>query len=332
MLRKVGLSGLLLGCLLAAPCFGQEWARKMFKGDYEHDFGKVAKDAKSEHRFVFENLYMENVHIVSARPSCGCTSVRIENPLVKTYEKGAIVAHFNTDTFRGPHGATITVTIDQPYYGEVQLQVRGDIRSDTVVEPGSVQYPSIDQGIAYDQKVTVTHSGQSDWQIREVKSSSPHISARAVETGRSYGEVSYQLLVRIDASQPVGYIDDHLILVTNDSRTPQLPVLVEGQVVPAITVSPASLFMGVVQPGQKVTKQLVIKGKKPFRVTSISCDDKAFQFNTAGAQTPKELHMIPVTFAAGSDLGKVTKNIKVKTDAGEGASELAAYAVVAAAQ
>ena len=29
--------------------------------------------------------------------------------------------------------------------------------------------------------------------------------------------------------------------------------------------------------------------------------------------------MIPVTFAAGSDSGKVTKNIKVKTDAGEGA-------------
>ena len=42
--------------------------------------------------------------------------------------------------------------------------------------------------------------------------------------------------------------------------------------------------------------------------------------------------MIPVTFAAGADLGKVTKNIKVVTDASEGASELAVYAVVAAAQ
>ncbi len=331
MLRKVGLSWLLLGCLVASPCFGQEWARKMFKS-YEHDFGKVAKDAKSEYKFVFENLYLEDIHIATAYPSCGCTSVRIENPLVKTYETGAIVAHFNTDTFQGPHGATITVTIDKPYYAEVQLQVKGDIRIDTVVEPGSVQFPSIDQGIAYDQKVNVSHSGQNDWQILKVNSSNPHISAKAVETGRSYGQVSYQLVVRVDANTPAGYLDDHLMLVTNDARTPQMPVLVEGQVVPSITVSPTSLFMGVVQPGQKVTKQLVIKGKKPFRVMSISCDDKSFEFNTTGAQTPKELHMIPVTFAAGADLGKVTKNIKVVTDASEGASELAVYAVVAAAQ
>jgi hypothetical protein len=304
----------------------------MFK-TYEYDFGTVAKDAKSEFKFVFENLYLEDIHIASAHPSCGCTSVRIENPLVKTYETGAVVAHFNTDTFQGPHGATLTVTIDKPYYGEVQLQVLGNIRTDTVVEPGSVQFPSIDQGVAYDQKASVTHVGQSDWKILDVKSSSPHISAQAIETGRSYGQVSYQLLVRVDANTPAGYVDDHLTLVTNDARTPQLPVLVEGQVVPTITVSPTSLFMGVVQPGQKVTKQLVIKGKKPFRVVSISCDEKAFQFDTSAAEkTPKELHLIPVTFAAGTDLGKVTKNIKVVTDAGQAVSELAAYAVVAAAQ
>ncbi len=331
MLRKLGLSWLVLGCLVAWPCFGQEWARKMFK-TYEHDFGKVAKDAKSEYRFVFENLYLEDVHIASAVPSCGCTSVRIENPLVKTYESGAIVAHFNTDTFQGPHGATLTVTIDKPYYAQVQLQVKGDIRTDTTVEPGSVQFPSVDQGTAYDQKVTVTHAGQNDWQILQVNSSNPHISAKAVETSRSYGQVSYQLVVRVNASTPAGYLNDHLVLVTNDASNPQVPVLVEGQVVSTITVSPASLFMGVVQPGQKVTKQLVIKGKKPFRVLSISCGDKSFEFDTAGAKTPKDLHLIPVTFVAGSDLGKVTKNIKIVTDAGQGASELAAYAVVATAQ
>jgi len=48
-----------------------------------------------------------------------------------------------------------------------------------------------------------------------------------------------------------------------------MPVLVEGRIVSGITVSPASLFMGVLQPGEQVTKQLVIKGKKPFRILSI---------------------------------------------------------------
>jgi len=88
----------------------------------------------------------------------------------------------------------------------------------------------------------------------------------------------------------------------------------------------------VVQPGQKVTKQLVVKGKKPFRVLGIECDDKSFQFDTSKEESAKELHLIPVTFTAGTDAGKVAKTIKIETDQGQMAPELAAYAVVAAAQ
>jgi hypothetical protein len=42
--------------------------------------------------------------------------------------------------------------------------------------------------------------------------------------------------------------------------------------------------------------------------------------------------LIPVTFTASADVGKVVKTIKIKTDQGEMTPELAAYAVVAAAQ
>ena len=80
--------------------------------------------------------------------------------MLKTYEKGAIVAHFNTDSFLGQRGATLTVTIDQPFYAEVQLHVRGYIRSDVVVEPGSVQFGSIDQGTAAEQTVAVNYAGR----------------------------------------------------------------------------------------------------------------------------------------------------------------------------
>src|SRR5664280_2188989 len=113
----------------------------------EHDFGPVARGAKAEYRFVFENLYLEDVHIAGVRTSCGCTTPSIENALLKTYDKGAILAHFNTDTFLGQRGATLTVTIDKPFYAEMQVHVRGYIRGDVVVEPGSVQVGSIDQGV-----------------------------------------------------------------------------------------------------------------------------------------------------------------------------------------
>jgi len=330
MLRRSILT-LLLTILVGTPCFGQDWAQKMFKVR-DHDFGSVARGAKVEYRFVFENLYLEDIHISHAYSSCGCTSIRIENPLVKTYEKGAIVAIYNTNSFYGPRGATLTVVIDEPFYAEVQLQDRGFIRTDVDFQPGSVQFDAIDQGTGYKQTVAVNYGGgREDWKILDVKSANPHITAKAVETGRDYGRVTYRLDVHVDKSMPAGYMNDHLMLVTNDDAGQQIPVLVEGRVTPGISVSPAALFLGEVQPGQKVTKKLVVTSKKPFRILAITCDDKkSFQFDLSKETTAAKLHQIPVTFVAGTDAGKIVKTIKIKTDQGEMTPELAAYAVVAA--
>ena len=75
MVRKVAIA-LLLILLSGSPLLAQPWAQKMFEST-RHDFGTVARGAKSEYRFVSSNLYVEDVHISSARSSCGCTSVRI---------------------------------------------------------------------------------------------------------------------------------------------------------------------------------------------------------------------------------------------------------------
>ena len=96
--------------------------------------------------------------------------------------------------------------------------------------------------------------------------------------------MNYDLKVHLDPKAPVGYINDYLMLVINDDRGTQIPVLVEGRVDAGITVSPAALFMGVLQPGQKVTKQLIVKSKKPFKILAINCDEKSFEFDISAEQ------------------------------------------------
>jgi hypothetical protein len=326
MYRKAG-SILLLVVLTGCPAFAQDWARKMFK-ETEHDFGYVARGAKAEYEFPLSNIYLEDVHIAGVRSSCGCTTPRIKQEWLKTYEKGAIIASFNTPLFLGRKGATVTVTFDKPFYAEVQLHVTGYIRGDVVFRPGSAQLGSVDQGTPADTKVAVGYAGRSDWQILEVKSANPHLSGKVVETARGGGRVSYELLVHLDANAPAGYVQDHLMLITSDRGSAQVPVPVEGYVAPPITVSPASLFMGVVPPGKQVTKQLVVRGSRPFRILSITCDDASFTFKTSEDGLPKALHVIPVTFAAGASTGKVVRTIRIETDLGETAPQLAAYAVV----
>ncbi len=329
MNRKIALPFLFI-FLAASAVSAQEWAKAMFKVT-EHNFGTCARNAIAEYRFVFENLYLEDVHVAGVRTSCGCTTPSVENATIETYEKGAILAHFNTDTFLGQRSATLTVTIDKPFYAEVQLHVRGNIRSDVSVEPSSLKFGAVDQGTAVEQKARINFSGNSDWRIVDVKSANPHISAQAIEISRANGQVNYNLKVKLDPNAPAGQINDYLMLTINDSRKTQIPVLVEGRVEAGVTVSPAALFMGVLQPGQKVTKQLVVKSKKPFKILAIECDDKSFKFDLSAENTAKSLHLIPVTFLAGEDMGKIVKTLKIVTDLGKSAPtpELSAYAVVA---
>ncbi len=83
-------------------------------------------------------------------------------------------------------------------------------------------------------------------------------------------------------------------------------------VISDLTVSPSSLMLGILQPGQKVTKQIVLKGKQPFRVTAIECDAPGFSFPSISEA--KTVHLIPVTFVAGKDPVKLTEKIIIRTD------------------
>jgi hypothetical protein len=318
--------------MLAAtvPASAQEWAKKMFETT-THEFGSVARGAKADYEYLFNNIYVEDLHVASVQSSCGCTQVRIKKADLKTYEQGAIVATINTQSFTGQRGATVTVTFDKPYYAEVQLHTSVYIRSDVVFTPGSVQFDTVDEGQPAEKQVAVNYAGRDDWRILEVKSANANVSAVAVETLRSNGQVAYNLVVRLNGAAPAGYLDDHLILMTNDQGSPQIPLALEGLVEPAVTISPESLFMGVLQPGEKATKQLVVRGKKPFRVESVTCEDPAFhaQLPAESEATPKTLHVIPVTFEAGDSVGKILVTIRVHTSLADTAPQLSAYAVVA---
>jgi hypothetical protein len=328
--RIISLLMLAVGLLATStePCRGQDWAAKMFT-TRSHDFGAVARGTKAVYRFQVKNMYEEDVHIASVRSSCGCTSPQIVKPDLKTFEVGEIVAELNTVSFIGQKHATITVTFDKPFYAEVQLQVTALIRSDVVVTPGEVRLGTVDQGKPAETRLSVVHAGRNDWQITDVKTADPHFEVELSETARGGGRVAYDLLVRLTKDAPAGYVQDQLVIVTNDAQAPEIFVDIEGRVTSAITVSPTTLFMGIVHPGQTVKKQLVVRGKQPFKIVGVKCDDKCFKV-TPGDEA-KPLHLVPVVYTAEASPGKVSRQITLLTDSGNG-DELVftAYAQVVA--
>jgi len=259
--RRHLLSALLISLLSASVVHAQDWARKMFS-EVSHDFGVVAKDAKVEYRFVFSNIYQEPVHVVGVRSSCGCTDPSVSKNDLKTYEKSEIVAKFNTRAFTGNHSATLTVTIDKPFYAEVQLNVWGEIRSDITVRPEQVGLGTVEQGQEIERRITITHSGKPDWKIVDVRSVNTNYEVEVVDGPRRNSQVSYDLVVKLKKDAPPGYVSDQLILVTNDPHAAQFPIEVEGLVNAELTATPQALSFGAVEAGHKAIRPVIVRGSQ----------------------------------------------------------------------
>ncbi len=233
-----------------------------------------------------------------------------------THEKGAIIARFNTDAFVGARGATVTVTFDKPFFAEVQLAVRGFIRNDVVFQPGSADFGTVDQGKRSARTITLSHAGRPDWRITDVRSSNPHLSARATEESRNTSQVTYQIAVRLDAKSPPGYLTDRLTIVSDDGQSHEIRLPVSGLVQDSLSASPSPLFLGVVAPGQKANKQIIVRGREPFHITGTVCKAPGFQVSAPDADAEKPLHVVPVTFVAPTDPGRMEATIQIETSLG----------------
>ncbi len=299
-----------------APASAQEWARKMFPVT-SHNFGTVAKGSKTDYRFVFRNLYEEDLHVVGVRTSCGCTSPSVTQNTLKTHETAEVVASFNTRTFTGQHGATLTVTFDKPFYAEVQLRVAGNIRGDVTFDPPFIDLGNVDLGKGTERKIRIARNGSSPWEIKDVRSANPNFEVTLSKPTHTGSQTLYDLVAKLKPSTPAGYIKGQLILVTNDARATQIPVDVEGRVVAEVTVSPQLLALGAVQAGQTITKNIVIRANREFTITGVYCSDGCL--TSKPKTTAARVHILPVTFQAGQAAGKVEQELKIATDLGEGA-------------
>jgi len=311
------------------------WAREMFDAT-SFDFGTVARGAKAEHRFTIENIYEEEMQIVSVESSCKCTLAKVTKQLLKKFEKAELVATIDTRSEPGAKDATIRVRFGGQFFAVVQVHTHVYIRGDIVVQPEAVQFGTIAQGVAMQQTAAISYApGRVDWQILKVECANPHITAHVAETGRTPARVNYTLTVILKADTPPGYVRDQVVLVTNDlnPRSSRIPVPVEGKIESVLSASPRQLLMGTVEVGKAVTQNIVLKGKTPFHVRSVKSNDDRFTFQTN--DEAKAVHIIPVTFQVtetDTAAGPVSTKIRIETDLpGSAVVEVAASVRVVAA-
>lgn len=319
----------------AAFLFGIAFVPSLCRGDWSdqafpvksHDFGTVAVAAKTEFRFPVHNPTDRTMHLQSVRTSCGCTTATIETPYLEPGQTGSILASFNTATHRGEKGATITVVVSKPVYSEVRLKVQGNIRQDLVFHPGSVDFGKQSKGQELTETVQILYAGRSDWNVVDVLSDQPWLSTTVKREGRSGRTTTMLLTVRVDPSAPAGTFQEQLVVVTNDRKHPRIPLLVSGDLESDLVLSPQSIAIGSVKPGEVVEKRLVLRGKKPFTIESIRVQGWEVSFDPV--TDAKQAHVIPVRLVAtGEATGQLTSRVVVTTGGGLSATASATLTAV----
>lgn len=319
-MRRVVLLGTVGAALVLiaaeARAQGLEWVDSVLP-ERAFDAGTVARGSKVRHTFKLVNRLDRDVRIVNWRTKCGCTDVRVGARQIPPGTQTTIEAVIDTTKFTGYKPSGLTLVLDLPTPVEVDLNLSCFIRSDITLNPGLVDFGIVGRGGSAKPTASVVLNyagGMPNWGVVKMQTRTKTIAARLQEQDRSPGgTVQYLLTATLDPADLNGFFKDDVTLFTNDPGTPTVNVAVAAQVQSAVTVSPSSLLLGQVKPGQVIKKTLLVRSSQPFKVTGLkpSKDDVTA---TPDADEARSVHKVDVSFKAPAQGGPFNAVIEIATD------------------
>ena len=303
---------LILGACGAASASAQElnWAEKMFD-QRNIDFGVVARGSDAVARVKITNLYKQAVHITDVRTTCGCSAGKPSKTSLESLEEGYIEVTMDTRKFTRRKDSNVIITFDSPLHQEVRIPITAYIRTDVVFDPGSVNFGGVEHGKEATRTIKLQYAGRNEWLIKEIKSRTESVVAKAVETARGNGRVDYDIIVTLAATAPPGAIREQLTVITDDQNSPQVPLLVEATVEADFTVTPSIVSLGLMKPGEAKTFTVVVKGRQPFQIDKVECESEGGLFKVRLPQSAAQVHVLPMTITAPDKPGDLSEEFSI---------------------
>jgi hypothetical protein len=299
--------------LAGGPAVGASWAEKLFEDELYKEFGSVPRGPELTHHFRIKNTTRGPVIISNVRVSCGrCSSASALRTRLDPGEETAVVAKLYTSQFEGIKTIWLFVQFSEPQFDEVRLWMQADSRNDVNVTPDSFAFGSIKRGSAQESTTTLVFYGNAQAEVTGVESESNYIQPKAELVSREGPQVTYKLTAKLRSDVPVGKWFSDVWVKTNLNVMPRVRVPLTVEVEAALQISPAVVSFGEVGPGATATRKVIVRGVKPFRITSLKGADREIEVQ-AGSDDRRGVHVLTVTLKA-EKAGTIKKTIQVTTD------------------
>jgi hypothetical protein len=307
----LALVTLVLG---AAASPAQNWADKMFKDGTSHDFGMVPHGAQLFHRFTMTNIYAVPLQILDVRTSCGCATATPSTRVLQPRETATIDVSMDGRRFTGAKSIRVSVSVGPEFTSTAELHVSANSRADIVFNPGQVTFGAVARGDTPTQTIEVEYAGTLAWKVEGVISNGAPFDVAYEEMYREPGKVGYRVKFTLQANVPTGALKQEVFLQTNDPASKLVPVLVEATIQATLTVSPESLKIADLKAGQEVTRRVMVRGSRPFRILNIEgAADGISVTSTLPSPQPQVQHSLTLKCVIGKP-GDFRRELRVKTD------------------
>lgn len=277
------------------------------------DFGVIATGSEAVKVVTIHNTTQYPVHISSISTGCRCAEAGEPGTrLIQPGEKTSLEVKMNTRSFKQQRDTSLSIYFDSPQFAEVRIPISAYIRTDVVFEPGKVDFGKLDFLAGKKTTVRIAYAGRQDWKIKDVKITSSELTAVLRETARSGGTVTYDLEMSLAPETRPGRIRDIVTLVTDDASNPYVPLIVEANIVPDITISNPNIAIRSLKPGQTTTVRLTVQGNKPFLIEDVDCRKMNDCFEVKMSDKESKVQIVEMQFTAPDKPGKFNEEMIVK--------------------
>ncbi len=277
------------------------------------EFGVIATGSEAVQVVTIRNTTPSTVHISSISTACRCAEAgQPQKTLLQPGESTYLEVRMNTRSFKQQRDTSLSIYFDAPQFAEVRIPISAYIRTDVVFEPGKIDFGKLDYLSGGKTKVRIAYAGRPDWKIRDIRISSNDLTASLKETSRGGGSVAYDLDMTLAPETRPGRIRDIITLVTDDAANPNVPLIVEANVVPDIIITNPNIAIRTLKPGQSTVVRVVIQGNKPFLVEDVDCKNMAGCFEVKMSEKENKLQIVEMEFTAPDNTGKFSEEMIVK--------------------
>lgn len=221
-----------------------------------YDFGRVKGGEVVKYTYVFTNVGGAMLQMSNVQVSCGCTTAGEWTRQVEPGKTGSIPIQFNSGSYSGAVGKSITVTCNDTNQPTVVLQIKGNIWKPIDVTPQFATLNVTAEAPSNSTTVRIVNNEEAPLTLSAPESNNPTFAAE-LKTNQSGKE--FQLIVKTVPPLPAGSVQGQITLKTSSTSMPVINVTAWANVQQALMVVPSQIVLPVAPLANAVTFSISIR-------------------------------------------------------------------------